>query len=86
MKVVVPCLILSGFFFSCGEPQPRAGDGKHAMRIELTGVTARQYRSGKRRFEVKAKKLGLDEKREVLEASSGVRGRLEPGLFREGRQ
>jgi hypothetical protein len=52
------------------------------VQIRLEGVAARQYVRGELRFEFFASKLVLDERSGELLARGGVRGRLEPGLWK----
>lgn len=52
------------------------------VQVRLEGVTARQYVRGELHFEFFAPQLVLDEKSGELVARGGVRGRLEPGLWK----
>lgn len=66
---------------ACSGPLPPATQAE-AMRVELRGVTIRQYRQGELLGTLTAASLSLDGQSRTLRASGPVQAELQPGLWR----
>jgi hypothetical protein len=80
------CVLAMGWVLAgCGDPEPDDQTAAQAMQIELQGVTVRQDHGSRARFEFRARKVVLSRERQDLVARGEVRGRLEPGMWKRGR-
>jgi len=60
--------------------------GRDAVTVRLEGVVARQYRGADQRFELEAARVRVSERSGRLEAEGGIRGVLDPVLWKEERR
>jgi hypothetical protein len=81
LVISVACL-----FSGCAKTQPEKDSSKEAVKIVLEGVDIRQYKKGKQRFQIKAKKLVLDEDQEELKAIGNIYGKLESNMWSRRKQ
>jgi len=56
------------------------------VTVRLEGVVARQYRGADQRFELEAARVRVSERSGRLEAEGGIRGVLDPVLWKEERR
>lgn len=76
-------LIAAVGLWACGRTGPARGEDSRgsAVRVQLQGVSARQYLGAAMRFSFEAQRVELDEVAGELAAKGGVRAELEPVLW-----